>query len=189
MPTKVINPYSIKESNQSHPTFIKIEYDEKEGRLSLSGVVHPYTNGNAWGGCGQIIMDFKEYDDRGYMNINDVTPSDGWDYAMIKQLLDYWDKWHLNDMRSACEHQRALGWTYETHHGMFVDVPRKVVVIDEYDDGTANDPIQKWNEYKGHICPECGYSIGSAWLQESVPDHVLAWLFALPSTRIPYAWI
>ncbi len=30
-------------------------------------------------------------------------------------LKDLWDRWHLNDMRAACEHQRALGFTWATH--------------------------------------------------------------------------
>jgi hypothetical protein len=30
-------------------------------------------------------------------------------------LKDLWDRWHLNDMRAECEHQRALGWTWATH--------------------------------------------------------------------------
>jgi hypothetical protein len=30
-------------------------------------------------------------------------------------LKELWDRWHLNDMKAACEHQRALGWTWSTH--------------------------------------------------------------------------
>lgn len=32
-------------------------------------------------------------------------------------LVALWERWHLNDMRAACEHQRELGWTWTTHPG------------------------------------------------------------------------
>jgi hypothetical protein len=38
-------------------------------------------------------------------------------------------------------------------------------------------------------CPVCGYKYGSAWLFEEVPSDVLAWLAALPDTRIIPAWV
>jgi hypothetical protein len=39
-----------------------------------------------------------------------------WDEASVLALLDLWDRWHLNDMRVGCEHQRALGWrSYDAH--------------------------------------------------------------------------
>jgi hypothetical protein len=40
----------------------------------------------------------------------------GWDAARRDRLVDIW-RWHLNDVNAACEHQRALGWTYDTHKG------------------------------------------------------------------------
>jgi len=34
----------------------------------------------------------------------------------IQKLLAIWDRWHLNDMRPGCPHQRALGWvSYDEH--------------------------------------------------------------------------
>lgn len=35
----------------------------------------------------------------------------GWDRDLCRQLVDVTERWHLNDMRPGCEHQRALGWT------------------------------------------------------------------------------
>lgn len=32
-----------------------------------------------------------------------------------RALVELWDRWHLNGMRAGCEHQRARGWTWETH--------------------------------------------------------------------------
>lgn len=34
----------------------------------------------------------------------------GWDDVRLVRVLDLWDRWHLNHMNAACEHQRALGW-------------------------------------------------------------------------------
>ena len=33
----------------------------------------------------------------------------------FKALRAMWKRWHLNGMRSACEHQRELGQTYKSH--------------------------------------------------------------------------
>lgn len=41
----------------------------------------------------------------------------GWNAARRDRLVDIWRRWHLNDMNAACEHQRALGWTYDSHRG------------------------------------------------------------------------
>jgi hypothetical protein len=39
----------------------------------------------------------------------------GWSPGKLVELLDVWDTYHLNDMQAGCEHQRALGWTYNEH--------------------------------------------------------------------------
>lgn len=185
---KIINPYRSKTyGGRSYNVYMEIEI--KDGRLSISGVEGPLPSGNCLGSCGQIDMNFKEYDKRGYMNLSDVQLNAGWTRAKLKKFFDIWARWHLNDMNPACEHQRALGWTYEEHHGMFVDVPRKVIVIDEFDDGTSNDPIRKWDDFKGHLCPVCGYSIGSAWLREELPEDVINFLVNLPSSKTTPAWV
>lgn len=184
---KIISPYKF---DALHNVYMEINI--VDGNLSISGVEAPLSNGNCLGSAGQIIMGFKEYDNRGYETLDDIKPemlNEGWNKENLKQFFDIWDKWHLNDMRSACEHQRALGWTYEDHHGMFVDVSRKVIVIDEFDDGTANDPIQKFDQFKGHLCPTCGYSIGSAWLHEELPEDVITFLMNLPSSKTVPAWV
>jgi hypothetical protein len=36
----------------------------------------------------------------------DYLPSTGWNAEMMDRLRDYWDRWHMNDMRAGCEHQR-----------------------------------------------------------------------------------
>ena len=33
----------------------------------------------------------------------------------IKRMADIWGRWHLNNMKAGCEHQRALGWAWESN--------------------------------------------------------------------------
>lgn len=79
-------------------TFIKIAF--ANGKLSISGVEGPLQNGNAKGGCGQIVMS----------GLNVKTYAPGWDADSVAKLADVWSRWHLNDMRAGCEHQRAENW-------------------------------------------------------------------------------
>lgn len=38
-------------------------------------------------------------------------------------------------------------------------------------------------------CPVCGYQYGTKWLREEVPQHIIDWLFNLPSAKVKPAWI
>ena len=104
---KIVNPckckvYDMRCEIREVPAFVKIEYKEKKpGQkvLSITGVVGPMRNGDCIGSCGQCIDE-----------INSGIPADGWDVDMIKKLCKIWERWHLNDMNAACEHQRAAGW-------------------------------------------------------------------------------
>ena len=31
----------------------------------------------------------------------------------VRRLVEIWQRWHLNDMRAGCAHQRAAGWSSE----------------------------------------------------------------------------
>jgi hypothetical protein len=112
---KVINPGKIKIGKMYRPIFCKIElgYNGSDLILSISGVVAPLKSGNAIGGCGQIIMEFKEYDKRGSSTLRDIKTNDDWDYPLLKQFFDIWDKWHLNDLQAGCSHQQETGQKYE----------------------------------------------------------------------------
>ena len=152
--------------------FCKIEY--RDERLSITGVEAPRPNGNCWGSCGQIAMGYKHRDDAdddgrysSPTRIKEWAP--GWTEALWFDFLDVWKRWHMNDVRSACKHQRALGWKYDTHRDP--------------------DPEAPGYPYAGLSCPECGYRIGSAWLHEDVPADVLDFLDALPDTDKTPAWV
>lgn len=77
--------------------FCKIAYED--GRLSITGVIGPKSNGNCYGSCGQCTDEIRE-----------GTPAEGWTKEMVDKFCDIWDKWHLNDMRPYCPHQKDLGW-------------------------------------------------------------------------------
>jgi hypothetical protein len=102
---RVINPGTVEEYTRAGrhervPVYVKIKYEG--GRLSMTGVVGPRANGDAWGSCGQIIDTLAR---------EDFLPTAGgfW-LANTKTLRETWERWHLNDMRAECSHQRAAGW-------------------------------------------------------------------------------
>ena len=86
---------------RNHPSTVYCRIQHKDGRLSISGVEGPLSNGNAIGGCGQIVMSLlgrpEEF----------VDYAEGWDAESVDRFLHVWDEWHLNDMRAGCKHQRA----------------------------------------------------------------------------------
>ena len=74
----------------------------QDGKLTISGVEGPLPSGNAIGSCGQLTLNIENLD-------ADWTP------GMLSTFTYIWDKWHLNNMRPTCQHQRELGQTYITH--------------------------------------------------------------------------
>lgn len=96
---KVVNPCLCKVNGGAvlFHAYAKIEYDGK--RLSISGVVGPTPNGNFRGSCGQCVDE-----------IRGGKPEGLWTAEMLAKFCDVWDRWHLNDMRPYCEHQKELGW-------------------------------------------------------------------------------
>lgn len=130
---------------------VKIE----NGKLSISGVIGPMKNGDAIGSCGQIDETIRTYWDN-----KEIIFSDGWDDALLDEFLNVWDRWHLNDMRAGCEHQRALGWEKEGY-----------------------------DAHPSEACPTCGYKFGTAWKFEELPQRVVLFLESLPETKKEPAWV
>lgn len=150
---KVIMPVKAKTyGGRWFHTHIFIEYTD--GRLSITGVEGALASGNCLGSCGQIDMDYR----KGHLG-KDFQMIDGWTLPMFRKLLAIWDKWHLNDLKAGCEHQRALGWE-----------------ADGYD------------KHPSEPCPTCGYKFGTAWHMVAVPNDVIAWLFSLPEAAKPCPW-
>lgn len=89
--TKIVRLGSMPGGGAS--TFCKIEWDGH--RLSITGVEGPTRGGNARGGCGQIL-------DR--LEVQSYAP--GWSADLLERFRAIWKRWHLNDTRPGCEHQR-----------------------------------------------------------------------------------
>jgi hypothetical protein len=150
--------------------------------LSITGVVGPKRNGNAWGGCGQI-----------HDSLNGLVPGEGWTPELITRFLKTWKAWHMNGMRAACAHQRAEGWDLRP-----IDRTKPTNTYGRHFVGQKHD---SWNmlgwvrpdEHRegllGKPCEVCGYKYGTSWLFESVPDEVVSFLESLPVSTITPAWV
>lgn len=175
---KIINPGRTIDG----PVFVKIEWDGK--RLSLSGVIGPKSNGDTTGSCGQIADEFR---------YSLTSESPGWDQEMVQKLVDLWGRWHLNDLKAGCEHQRAEGWDRRP-----IDPLKPLNAYGKHFEGQRSS---SWNmlvwvtrdEHPqgllGYPCPACGYPYGTQWLHEDVPEEVLVWLHDLPDTTVQPAWV
>ena len=145
--------------------FVEVQY-RQDGRLSITGVVGPKSNGDARGGCGQIRD-----------SVRDVPHLAGdWTPDMITRLVAVWDRWHLNDMQAGSPRQRAwlerfpVNVTYPTSH--YVVASERLAAADLNPDMSHG-----------------GYVYGSAWLREEVPAGVIAFLAGLPtSDDLPTVW-
>ncbi len=176
---KVVRPGTVRIMDQEVSVFCRIKWDGEQ--LTISGVEGPKRNGDAVGSCGQLKKPAI------------VTFAPGWDQATLDRFFDLWKRWHLNDMRAGCEHQRAEKWderpidpskplnTYGRHFpGQKLDSWNMLAWVrpDEHPEGLLGKP-----------CPVCGYKYGTAWCQEDVPLEVIEWLKALPEAdRVP-VWV
>ena len=68
---------------------IKFTHD---GRLSISGNIRDYGK-QSMGADGQIADELLAHFPK-----------------RAARLVEIWRRWHLNDMRAGCEHQRAAKW-------------------------------------------------------------------------------
>lgn len=125
----------------THNVNVRVELKEKEPHHENPADRKPVISisGDCNGHGGQCQDEMRRLLDR-------ITWAPGWSHDRALQLLDIWDRWHLNDMQAGCEHQRADGW-----------------------DKASKDMI-------GNACPTCGYKYGSAWLYEQPPPEVLAFV-------------
>ena len=99
----------------------------------------------------------------------------------VDRLLAIWQRWHLNDMRAGCEHQRAEQWDKRP---LFEDKPLAAYVA--HPDGHHGWNMLVWVPEKhggllGKPCDTCGYRYGSRWLYEPLPLDVVESLKAWPA--------
>jgi hypothetical protein len=157
--------------------FVKIEL--REGRLSISGVIGPLASGNALGGCGQIDMGFAHRNpagnDKRYskpIRPCDIRFAPGWTDDKWLDLLDVWNRWHMNDMKAGTAaqeewlRQNPVDATYPKSH--YTEASKALT------DAGLN--------------PDNGYMYGSKWLSEEIPEETIAFIVSLPDTDKQPAW-
>ncbi len=153
------------ENKRKHSVEITIEVKDKEGRAVLSMC------GDVWlPGRRDIIMGGQMQD-----SIHAMLTIAAYSKESIDKLLAIWDRWHLNDMRAGCEHQRA---TWNVAKPLQVTIRGKKetksagwVTESEHPEGLLSKP-----------CAECGYRYGSQWLYEPLPDSIVDELAAWPES-------
>ena len=77
---------------------VEIEWEIKDGVFSMSGTIWNPKHTDCYSG-GQNIDEIAE------LFAND---------AKVQRMHAIWKRWHLNDLRAGCEHQRAMGWGKDT---------------------------------------------------------------------------
>jgi hypothetical protein len=139
-----------------------ITWELQDGRFSMSAEIWNPCKSDIYY-CGQCVDTVAAYfpDDR-----------------KARRMVEIWRRWHLNDMKADCEHQREESWdkrpidpakplnTYGKHFpGQSHDTWNMLAWVrrDEHPDGLLSHP-----------CPVCGYKYGTAWNREEIPDEVLA---------------
>lgn len=169
--TKVIRPGTTATMNgRRMSVFCTIQY--QDGRLSITGVEGPLPSGNCLGGWGQIEM---HMDDAWTQTMN-FAP--GWDRPTLWRFLDFWRRWHLNDMRAGTPEQMACleEHIYQRSYGDYYLWAKNVLAYAKLDPVTLPDGTE--------------YYYGTRWLFEPVPEDVLEFLVNLPDAdkTLPAAW-
>ena len=128
----------------SWPVFVEIE--ETTTGFSLSG---------DYRGCsGQIDDEIRKAisEDR----FEPLIPM-----AEITHMLDYWDKWHLNNLTAGCQHQEE-------------EIQKLRVIKPEL--------FGHWNyqeilaALQNPVCHICGYKYGTGWKTVLPPPKELKWI-------------
>jgi hypothetical protein len=145
-----------------HDVFVTVEWGD--GRLSITGVVGPKNDGDSLCPCGQIsdyLSDITEY-------------ADGWDLDKVRTLQEYWDRWHMHNMRAGSFVQEE----YLRNNPISVKYPQSYY-----------QEASKLLENAGLSPDMDGYKYGHAWKYEEVPESVIEFFEGLPqTTRMPERW-
>jgi hypothetical protein len=145
--------------------FCKIKVEN--GKLSITGVVGPKSNGDCHGSCGQIVM-----------HVPDITNlAQGWDQDTISKFFAVWHRWHLNDMRAGSQVQE--NWLRE-----------HPITESEYAYPKSHYEVASAKLAEVGLNPDKdGYLYGHAWKNEELPDDVIDFLASLSNTDIQPAWV
>lgn len=166
-------------TDKRFPVFVQVRLSTNDGsngpwRLSFTGVEGPKRNGNCKGGCGQVIMSWRE----GFA----PTPDGDFTPEQFARLCDLWDRWHLNDMNAGSPRQmewlraNPVTWKYpETY-------------FDKAKAALAEAGLQPDTEFDHPRGIGRPYSYGSAWIYEEIPDEVITEILSWPETTRDYPW-
>src|ERR1019366_10619281 len=146
---KVIRIGMVDVGNVLASLFCKIEYTD--GRLSISGVEGPLSNGDAKGSCGQIDMHEWKF----------LNYADGWNAALVKQFRAVWSKWHLNDMKAGSKVQEDYLENNPVPKEAYAFPKSQYVVVGDVLAAAGLNPD-----------PD-GYKYGHAWKRQEVPEDVI----------------
>ncbi len=98
---KVLRPGTLRTHGGGYVS-VYINLRDGDGYQSFTGVVGPTRGGNAYGGCGQIDMEFAhrnpEDDDKRYnppTKASEFRFAEGWNEDMWYDLLDVWNAYHM----------------------------------------------------------------------------------------------
>jgi hypothetical protein len=89
-----------------------------------------------------------------------------------QRMVKIWERWHLNDMKADCVHQRESGWNKRRINPK--ELPNSRANRDEK--GILASWVYEKEHPRGFLmkpCPVCGYKYGSAWLKEEIPQKVI----------------
>lgn len=171
----------IEYATNPHAPGYKADGEIGNGRLSISGVEGPRANGNCKGSCGQIAMHMDD-DYLAALNINRVWKRRYGTRARaeIRQLLNTWDRWHLNDMVAGSPRQMAyIRANPDKFKGARDYYANALAVLGEAGLNPDTEYLHNGEPYK----------YGHAWLREDVPADVLDWLRNLPDAEHEPAWV
>lgn len=135
--------------------YIRAELRERRGVLELG------ISGSTRDSGGQIDMHLQP---EGFEIHPDLT------YGYVRRLWDIWDHWHLNGMRAYCVHQREFAKLAGVKpHEMFL-------TSFELGGGLSGTNARMLQGEAHAMCPVCGYTYGSSWLREPIPDSVVEFI-------------
>jgi hypothetical protein len=142
---------TLKEENHPQRGIDGKEY-KNPLRLGISGGIWNSTHSDITTG-GQIQDTLREQFEKGNIKVNGISDEE------FRELLDVWDRWHLNDLHAGTEKQESI---INEHIN-----DSKYAHLDK----TYDRKVQILKDNNTYI--DNGYQWGSAWLYEPLPDDVV----------------
>lgn len=178
---RIVKPWSVRIGRAEVPVYCRVELralDSERIELGISGVEGPRRNGDAFGGCGQIVMSF---------DAEKVAPIGPWTKKSIAEFVEVWNRWHLNGMRAgAPDQEKALR-----------RMPEAKYPVSHYDAACAflakRGLLESQSEAEIFVTGRGkriakGYRYGSGWVTEVLPPEVIEYVRNLPPSPDTPAW-